>query len=52
MYSLLSLLVQGKVGEMREAKANDEPLSPMPHFMGYFSAEPPPQNLKTGQSLM
>lgn len=38
MYSLLSMLVQREVGEMREGAVKDELLSQMSHFMGYFSA--------------
>ena len=38
MYSLLSMLVQREVGEMREGTVKDELLSQMSHFMGYFSA--------------
>ena len=33
---------------MREGAVEDEPLSKMPHFMGYFSARNPPQPLNVG----
>jgi len=46
MYSLLSVLVQGEVGEIRDGwMVKDELLSQMPHFMGYFSAEKTPAKL-------
>lgn len=45
MYSLLSVLAQREVGEMREGPVRDGLPSQMPHFMGYFLKKTPPQNV-------